>query len=144
MSATAQPAQGAVLSYSINSGSTWVTVGEVTHIKGAGASEMGKRDTTVLVSALHTARPTIPTIGPFTFGVNYDPTDTAHPVILAWANTPATTDPEWKILFNIATTPNSCTFTGFVESADGIDAEDVDSNLTGEFSIFINSVPVWA
>lgn len=144
MSATAQPAAGAVLSYSTNSGSTWVTVGEVMHIKGAGASEMGKRDTTVLASSLHTARPTIPTIGPLTFGVNYDPTDTGHAAILAWANTPASADPEWKIAFAITSTPNTVTFSGFVESADGIDAEDVDSNITGEFTVYINTLPTWA
>ena len=64
--------------------------------------------------------------------------------MLAMSVTPLTTDPTWKVAFNIATTPNTCTFTGFVETFDGVNAEDVNSNIEGDLSIYVNSIPVWA
>jgi hypothetical protein len=144
MPAVAQPALGATLSYSIDSGSTWVAVGQVTQISGVGGAKMGNRDTTVLSSSLHTARPTIATIGPVSFSIHFDPTDTAHETIRDWANTAAATDPEWKIVFAVTGTPNACTFSGFVTSFEGANAEDVDSNLEADVEIYVNTIPVWA
>lgn len=144
MAAIAQPAIGTTLSYSIDGGTTYVVVGEVLSISGVGGGEMGKRDTTVLSSSLHTAAPTIATVGPVEFTINFDPTDTAHPVLRDWSIAPASADPKWKVVFNITATPHICIFSGFVESFSGVNAEDVDSNLEADVSIYVNTVPVWS
>ncbi len=143
MAAIAQPALGTLLAYSTDGGSVYVPVGQVTSITGVGGGEMGKRDTTVLASTLHTAAPTIATKGPMTFGILFDSTDTAHQTIRDWSSTPAATIPKWKVTFPW-TGLHIAVFDGFVESFDGANAEDVDSNVEAEVSIFVNSIPVWS
>ncbi len=144
MAAIAQPALGTTLFYSIDAGVNYLAIGQVTSITGVGGGEMGKRDTTVLASTLHTAAPTIATKGPMTFGLLFDSTDAQHQAIRDWSSTGAATNPTWKVQFPWAATPNKAVFTGFVESFDGANAEDVDSNVEAEVSIFVNSIPVWS
>lgn len=144
MAAGAQPAVGTTLSYSTDAGSTYVLVGQVTSINGVGGAEMGKRDTTVLASTLHTAAPTIPTMQAIEFGLLFDSTDTGHQAVRDWSHSAASTNPTWKIQFPWSATPNKAVFTGFVESFDGANAEDVDSNVEADVSIFVNSIPVWS
>jgi hypothetical protein len=144
MPAAAQPAAGTTLSYSTDAGVTWVLVGEVSSLSGVGGSEMGRRDTTVLSSSLHTSRPSLGTPKDMEFGLLIDPTDTAHQQVRDWAATPAATDPQWKVQFPITATPNKCTFTAFVANFDGVNAEDVDGNLEATITLCRNSLPTWA
>ena len=136
MSTQAWAAQGTILAYSTNSGSTYTTLGEVLNIAGAGGGEVGERDTTVLTSTVHTNAPTIPDNGEVTFSLNWDPTDAGHQQIRAWKDTPPATTaiPLWKVTYN-TTAANTDVFSAWVKGLDGVNAEGVDENITADVTL---------
>lgn len=139
----ARAAQGTTLAYSTDAGVTWIQLGEVSSISGGGGGEVGKRETTVLTSTIRTYRPTITDPGELKVSLNFDPADSGHQQLRTWLFTPLSTDPSFQVTF--ATSPAfTATFTGFVVSVDGPNAEDVDDNLTADVTIQITSAPVLA
>lgn len=128
MPAVAWPALGTILAYSTDTGTTWVTVGQVKELSGFGGGEVGSRDTTTLANSAKTYSPTIPDNGEPSFTINYDPTDTAHIQLHTWKNTPAAVNPLWKATW-AATGTKTSTFNGFVSNIDGPNAGGVDDNL---------------
>lgn len=134
---TAWPSLGTTLAYSIDAGVTWVAIGQVLSISGAGGGEVGKRDTTNLASAAKTYAPTIPDNGEPSFEINWDPTDTAHVQLMTWKDTPAAVNPQWKVTFATTGTHTSV-FAGFVSNFDGPNAGGVDDNLTATVTITVS------
>lgn len=144
MPASSQPAAGVLLAYSTDSGVTWVTVGLVRSLNGVGGNEMGRRDTTVLASSRHTSAPTIPTPQDVELEINFDPTDTAHMQVRDWSNAPATSDPQWRVTYPWAATPNKCIFNGYVANFDGASSGDIDENVTAAVTLCRNTAATWS
>lgn len=140
MPATAQPAQGTILAFSVDGGNTYNTVGQVVSIGHAGGGSVGERDTTVLSSTAHTNAPTIPDNGEVAISLNIDPTDTQHKQIQTWKDSPPTTIPTWKATFNIANTNTTKVFLAWVKECDGINAEGVDDNLAMDVTLRVTGV----
>lgn len=142
MPTTAWPALGTTLSYSIDAGVTWVSIGQVTTLSKVGGSEIGERDTTNLASTAKTNAPTIPDHGEATFELNYDPTDVAHIQLMSWSGSPGTI-PMWKAAY--ATSPvKSATFSGWVKTLDGVNAGGVDDNLAASVTIRVTGAVTWS
>lgn len=139
MPTQAWPAQGTILSYS-TTGTTYTALGEVLSINHAGGGEVGERDTTFLGSTVRTNAPTIPDNGEMTFSLNIDPTDAGHQAIRGYKDSPAII--YWKVTFN-TTSGNTASFQGWVKDFDGVNAEDVDSNITADVTVRVTGAVTW-
>lgn len=146
MATTAWPALGTAIGIdeAYPAGGTYTAIGQVLSLDGAGGGEVGKRDTTILVSTVKTYQPTIPDNGQCSFELNFDPTDTVHKFLQQLKDVPPTGSGQsylgfnnFKVTFSTGATTSSKVFPAFVESIDGPSAGGPDENLTATITLCI-------
>ena len=146
--ATVWGAQGATLSVDLtgansNGNGTWTLVNSITAISGVGGGEVGKRETTVLVSTVKTYAPTIPDPGEASFDLPFDPTDNTHRSIRDWVYAPQAFS-YWKLIPSTGNTNSSVIFQAFPTNLDGYNFDDVDSNLMSAWTLQKTGAPTYS
>ncbi len=148
MAAQAWPALGTTIAIdeAYPPSATYTLIGEVIKIGNAGGGEVGSRDTTYLSSTIKTYAPTIPDPGEMSISTNFDPTDSVHKFLRNLQGTPPAppyVSNNFKITFNTGSTTSSAVVAGFVKTLDGPTADDVDGNLTADFTIKLLGATTW-
>lgn len=132
MATTSWPAQGTIVGIAETNTSTYAVINLITNFGHAGGGTMGKRDTTVLTSTVHTSAPTIPDNGEFTISLLFDPTDAVHIFVRGLKDTAYTAGfNNIKVTYNDVV-PSTDVFAAWVIDFDGINGDDVDASLTAD------------
>lgn len=150
MSTLIWPAQGTTLAVDesgTNANGTFTLWNNITSVTGLGGGEVGKRDTTVLTSTVKTSAPTIPDPQQVSVEFPFDPTDSVHKFIRNLKDSPLAFC-NFKATLNAPSNTNSgnnatVVFSAWVQTFEGYDAEDVDSNLTTSVTLQQTGAPTW-
>lgn len=135
MAALAWPAQGTTFAIAeVANNNTFSLINQIVSISNIGGETVTQAKTTNLSSLVHTYRGTIPDPSEIQFSLNWDPTDAVHLFIRDLADTPANGPNQWKATYNV-TNGSSDVFSGNVAEFNGPTADDVEANLTAEFTV---------
>lgn len=135
------PALGTILSVDkLGTGVTFTTIDQVLSIDGP-SNEVGSAETTHLLSARKTYRPTLPDGGELSFELEYDPSDTAgHAYLRGLADAPAILT--WRVSYPTSPVIHD-TFEGFLTKF-GTSAGGPEENLTASATIKVTGAVVTA
>jgi hypothetical protein len=137
--------KGATLSYSATSGGTYTAIAQAVSVSGPEINQT-MIDQPYLTATLHRKRPGVPETPTASFQVYYDPTDAGHIALdsactagtLLWFKL-ALMDPTTGSVKTGAT----ASFSAYVDSIP-LDGIELDSNITKEYSLTLDSLPTWA
>jgi hypothetical protein len=132
--------QGTVLKATISS--TLTVIAQVTEIDGP-AVEVGAKETTNLASTSKTYRAQLPDSGTVSFTIQYDPANTTHTQLTAWANTWPQTLIVWNVLFNTTGGSDTAAFSAFLTKfkPKGMNEED---NLEADVELKLSGLVTWS
>jgi hypothetical protein len=143
MATQAWPAQGTTLSIDEANNNTFTLINEITSLTDIGGGTVTQAKTTSLANTVHTWRPTIPDNAEVVASMWFDPTDAVHKFLRNLKDTPLQVGNQFKAIFNTGNTVSNVVFVASVSSLSGMDAGDVEDNVTAEFSLKITGAPTW-